>query len=163
MMNQYLSDDEGISDDRRAFLEAALDKHLGAELARDIPGCVDTFAQGGHLNFNGEVYDTPEQLTAFHNGLGFADLETGLIRNLRVENLTPIYSHDCVIVEYRAAGEVNVPLGGEPAGRTAHWNVAVVYQYDDEGMLVSERAYFDTGGLMPKPVIPEFTTDHPGS
>lgn len=162
-MNQYLSDDEAISDDRRAFLDTAFEKHLGAELVRDIPACVETFAHGGYLNFNGEVYDTPEQLAAFHNGLGFADLETGLIRNFRVESLTKNYSHDWLIVEYRAAGEVNVPLGGELAGRTAQWNIAVVYQFDDEGMLVSERVYFDSGGLMPKPVIPEFNVDHPGS
>lgn len=45
---------------RRAFLNAALKAHLGAELDGDIPAIVATFAPGGHLDFNGKVYDTPD-------------------------------------------------------------------------------------------------------
>lgn len=162
-MNQYLSEDDSVSEDRKAFLDAAFEKHLGAEAARDIPGAVDTFAEGGHLDFNGEVYDTPEELLTFHNCLGFGGLESGLIRNFGFDRITKNYSQDWITVEYDSVGEVNVSFGGEPAGRTAHWKVAVVYQFDDEGMLVSERICFDSGGLLPEPVIPEFTADHSGS
>lgn len=151
--------EDHISEERKKFLDTALDAHLGAELMRDVPGIVETFSETGHLNFNGEIYETPKDIAAFHDGLGFSDLETGLIRNLRLVSLTKIYSHDCVLGEFRLAGEVNVPLGGEKPGYTAEWSVCAVYQFDETGKLISERPYFDTGGLMPTPVVPDFSAD----
>lgn len=162
-MNALSETNEGISEERKKFLDSALDAHLGAELAQNIPGIIDTYPEGGHLNFNGELYDTPELLTAFHNCLGFADLETGLIRGLRLLSLTRVYSFDTVIGEFRLAGEINKPYAGVAAGYSAEWSVATVYQFDEEGKLLSERAYFDTGGLLPEPVMPEFTIEQYGS
>lgn len=162
-MYQYLSEDDCVSEERKAFLDAAFDKHLGAEAARDIPGAVDTFAEGGYLDFNGEVYDTPKDLETFHNCLGFGGLESGLLLNFAIEDLTKNYSQNWITVEYDAIGDVNVSFGEEPTGRTARWKIVVVYLFDDEGMLVEERACFDSGGLLSEPVVPEFTADHSGS
>ena len=46
--------------ERRAFLDAAFQAHLGAELAGDLSAIVATYSKNGHLNFNGVLYDTPE-------------------------------------------------------------------------------------------------------
>ena len=150
---------EGVSEERKIFLDAALDAHLGAELAQNISGIIDTYSDGGHLSFNGDLYDTAESLEAFHVGLGFADLGTSLIRGLRLVSLTRVYSFDTVIGEFRLAGKINKSFPGVAAGYSAEWSVAAIYQFNAEGKLVSERAYFNTGGLLPEAVMPEFTVE----
>ncbi len=62
---------EVVTPERRAFLDAAFQEHLRAEIAGDLQAIVASYSKGGHLNFNGVLYDTPERLTAFHRDFGF--------------------------------------------------------------------------------------------
>jgi len=140
-----------VSPERRAFLEEAFMSHLGPEMAGNLAGITDSYAKGGHLSFNGVIYDTPEKLTAFHRKLGFDG--HGVISGLTGDIVHMHYMFDAVIVEYEMRGAVAVALGTAAAGRPVTLNVCGVYCFDEEGKLSSERIYFDTGKLLPEPVF----------
>lgn len=140
-----------VGPQRRAFLDAALQEHLGAELAGDVPAIVASYAPGGHLTFNGVRYDTPEQLAAFHRNFGWDG--HGVLSGLGGEIVDRLYTHDSVIVEYVVRGTVDTPLHGAPVGRPVAFPMCVIYQFDEAGKLASERAYTDSGALLPEPVL----------
>jgi hypothetical protein len=140
-----------VSPQRRAFLDAALMSHLGPEVAGNVSGITDSYAKGGHLNFNGVLYDTPETLTAFHRNFGFDG--RGMISDLGGDLVHIHYTFDAVIVEYAMRGTVAVALGGASAGRPVTLNACGVYCFDEAGKLTSERIYLDTGNLLPEPIF----------
>lgn len=141
-----------VGPERRAFLEAALHEHLAAELAGDLSAIVDTYSQGGHLSFNGVVYDTPGRLRAFHREFGWDG--RGMISGLGGEIVHLVYTHDSVIVEYLVHGTVEVSLCDAPVGRPVSFPMCVIYEFDEAGKLASERAYTDSAALLPKPILP---------
>ena len=140
-----------VSPQRRAFLDAALISHLGPEVAGNVSGITDSYATGGHLNFNGVLYDTPETLTSFHRNFGFDG--RGMISDIGGDLVHIHYTFDAVIVEYAMRGTVAVALGGAPAGRPVTFNSCGVYCFDEAGKLTSERIYLDTGNLLPEPIF----------
>lgn len=140
-----------VTPERRAFLEEAFMSHLGPEIGGNVASIVDSYAAGGHLNFNGVVYDTPQALDAFHRNLGFDG--RGVISGIGGEILHMHYKFNAVIVEYILRGRVGIPLGGTPAGRPVELHVCGVYCFDEAGKLSSERIYFDTGKLLPEPIF----------
>jgi hypothetical protein len=140
-----------VSPARRAFLDAALMSHLGPEVTGDVPGITDSYATGGHLNFNGVLYDTPETLASFHRNFGFDG--RGMISDIGGDLVHIHYTFDAVIVEYAMRGTVAVTLGGAPAGRPVTLTACGVYCFDEEGKLTSERIYLDTGNLLPEPIF----------
>ncbi len=141
-----------VTPERRAFLDAAFQAHLGAELAGDLSAIVATYSKGGHLNFNGVIYDTPERLTAFHRDFGFDG--RGMISGLAGEIVRRFFTYDSVIVEYITRGTVEIALGDAPVGRSVAFPMCVIYQFDDAGKLASERVYTDSGALLPEPILP---------
>lgn len=141
-----------VTPERRAFLDAAFEAHLGDELAGDLPAIVATYSKNGHLNFNGVIYDTPEQLTAFHRDFGFDG--QGMIGGLEGEIVQLHHTYDSVIVEYIIRGTVEIALGDAPVGRSVAFPMCVIYQFDEAGKLASERVYADSGGLLPEPIMP---------
>jgi hypothetical protein len=140
-----------VGPERRAFLDAALMSHLGPEVAGNVPGITDSYATGGHLNFNGALYDTPETITSFHRNFGFDG--RGMISDLGADLVNIHYTFDAVIVEYAMRGTAAVTLGGASAGRPVMFNSCVVYRFDENGKLTSERIYLDTGNLLPEPIF----------
>jgi diazepam-binding inhibitor (GABA receptor modulator, acyl-CoA-binding protein) len=140
-----------VSPQRRAFLDAALMSHLGPEVAGSVPGITESYATGGHLNFNGVLYDTPEALTSFHPNFGFDG--RGMISDLGADLVHIHYTFDAAIVEYAMRGTAAVTLGGASAGRPMTFNSCVVYCFDEAGKLRSERIYLDTGNLLPEPIF----------
>ena len=116
-----------------------------------MAGITASYATGGHLNFNGMLYDTPEKLTSFHRKFGFDG--RGMISDLGGDIVHIHYTFDTVIVEYAMRGTVTVPLGGAAAGRAVTLNACGVYRFDEEGKLTSERIYLDTGNLLPEPIF----------
>jgi len=140
-----------VSPERRAFLDAALMSHLGPEVTGNVPGITDSYATGGHLNFNGVLYDTPETITSFHRNFGFDG--RGMIADLGADLVHTYYTYDAVIVEYAMRGTVAVALDGASAGRPVTFNSCVVYCFDEAGKLMSERIYLDTGNLLPEPIF----------
>ncbi len=153
---QLIKKDPGIlpvvTPERRAFLDAAFQAHLRAELVGDLAAIVATYSQNGHLNFNGVLYDTPEQLTAFHRDFGFDG--QGMIGGLDGEIVQLHHTYDSVIVEYVIRGTVEIALGDAPVGRSVAFPMCVMYQFDEAGKLASERVYADSGGLLPQPIMP---------
>ena len=140
-----------ISPQRRAFLDAALMSHLGPEITGNVPGITDSYATGGHLNFNGVLYDTPEALASFHRNFGFDG--QGMISDLGADLVHIHYTFDAVVVEYAMRGTTTVALGGASAARPVTFNSCVVYCFDEAGKLTSERIYLDTGNLLPEPIF----------
>jgi hypothetical protein len=141
----------GIDAERRAFLDAAFARHLGPEMRRDLAGVVASYAHGGGLVFNGARYDTPESLLHFHREMGFDG--RGTLANLGAVIANLHYTQDSVIVEYEMWGDVVVELRGAPPGRHVRFPACGVYQFDEAGLLVSERIYLDTGNWLPEPVF----------
>src|ERR1051325_5265259 len=93
-----------VTPERRAFLDSALMAHVGPEITGNLPGITASYASGGHLNFNGMIYDTPEKLTLFHRNFGFDG--QGMIADLRGEIIHIHYTFDAVVVEYIMRGTV---------------------------------------------------------
>ena len=141
----------GIDAERRAFLDAAFQRHLGPESRADLPGIVASYSKGGHLNFNGAIYDTPERLLHFHRAMGFDG--RGMLANLSATISHISYTYDSVIVEYVISGTITAELGGAPAGRHVLSPFCVVYQFDEDGGLTSERIYLDTGNGLAQPIF----------
>ncbi|AWZ02033.1 hypothetical protein RHODOSMS8_02516 [Rhodobiaceae bacterium] len=142
----------GVRPERRAFLDAAFSEHIEAEVQGDIPAIVETFAEGGHLNFNGMLFDTPEMLSMFHTLLGFGG--EGLIAGVENTITGRFYTQDALIIEYVTRGVIAMDLGQMRAGTKVEVPNCVIYQFDAAGKLASERAYLDTGALLPFPVLP---------
>lgn len=143
---------ELVGPERRGFLDDALQEHLEAELAGDIQAIVASYAPGGHLNFNGVLYDTPQRLGEFHRDFGWDG--HGILSGLGGDIVRRLYTHDSVIVEYVVRGTVEVSLCGAPVGRPVTFPMCVIYQFDETGKLASERVYTDSGALLPQPVLP---------
>ena len=143
---------ELVGQERREFLDAAFQDHLGAEIAGDIKGIVASYAPGGHLNFNGVIYDTPKRLADFHRDFGWDG--RGILSGLGGDIVRRLYTHDSVIVEYVVHGTVEAPLRGAPVGRPVTFPMCVIYQFDEVGKLASERVYTDSGALLPEPILP---------
>ena len=141
----------GIDAKRRAFLDAAFQRHLGPESRADLPGIVASYSKGGHLNFNGAIYDTPERLLHFHRAMGFDG--QGMLANLGATISHISYTYDSVIVEYVISGMITADLGGAPAGRHVLAPSCVVYEFDEDGALRSERIYLDTGNWLAQPIF----------
>ncbi len=141
-----------VGPQRRAFLNAAFLEHLGAEMAGDVPAIVATFAKDGHLSFNGVRYDTPERLTAFHK-----DFRLGRPRHAighRGRDRPPaLHTRQRGRGVPRARARA-VALGEAPAGRAVAFPMCVIYRFDEGGKLLSERAYADSGSLLPQPDLP---------
>ena len=140
-----------VSPQRRAFLDAALMSHLGPEVAGNVSGIIASYARGGHLDFNGALYDTPERLASFHRNFGFDG--RGMLSDISGEVVHIHYTFDAVIVEYAMRGTVAVTLAGASAGRSVTFTACGVYCFDEEGKLTSERIYLDTGNLLPEPIF----------
>ena len=141
----------GIDAQRRAFLDAAFHRHLGSEIRADLPGIVASYSQGGHLNFNGALYDTPERLRHFHRAMGFDG--HGLLADIGATISHLSYTYDSVIVEYAMFGTITAELGGAPAGRHVAGPACGVYEFDEDGALTSERIYLDTGNWLAQPIF----------
>jgi len=151
-MTEMINAPIGVSAERRMFLDAAFEAHIGAEARGDIPAIVDTFSADGHLNFNGMLFDTPDKLGVFHTLLGFSG--DGLIAGVENTITGRLYTHDAIVIEYVTRGVIAMDLGLMREGTEIEVPNCVIYQFDEAGKLASERAYLDTGGLLPAPVLP---------
>ncbi len=143
---------EAVGPERRTFLNAAFVEHLGAEMAGDVPAIIATFSKnGGHLSFNGARYEGPEELTTFHKDFGWDG--RGLFSDISGKIVRVLYTHNSMTVEFAVRANVDVALGDAPAGRTVAFPMCTIYQFDDDGKLQSERAYADSGALLPQPIL----------
>lgn len=150
-----IAQSKGISVERKAFLNTAFEAYLEAVNSQDITAILDTYAEGGCLNFNGVIYDTPEKLAAFH--LGFGSTNKGMLTDLERIIVNKSFTHDSVVIEYRLKCTVEIPAGS--TARRTEMRSYVIYQFDAKGKLISERAINDTGALLPNAVVPRLDAD----
>ena len=141
-----------VTPERRAFLDAAFQTTSAPSWLATCRRSSPRNSKNGHLNFNGVLYDTPEQLTGFHRDFGFDG--QGMIGSLDGEILQLHHIYDTVIVEYIIRGTVEIALGDAPVGRSVAFPMCVMYQFDEAGKLASERVYADSGGLLQQPIMP---------
>ena len=146
---------KGISTERRTFLNTAFEACLEAANSQDITTILDTYAEGGCLNFNGVIYDTPVKLAAFH--LGFGSTNKGMLTDLERIIVNKSFTHDSVIIESRLKCTVEIPAGS--AARRTEMRSYVIYQFDAKGKLISERSVNDTGALLPNVVVPRLDSN----
>ena len=143
---------ETIGPERKAFLDAAFEEHLGAELTGDLPAITATYAEDdGHLSFNGVIYKTEEQLTAFHKGFGFSN--EGMLSGIGGDITHITYTQKSMIVEYALRATIEIDLPDAPRGRSVAIPMCVLYEFDEAGKLTSERVYTDTAAVLPKPLV----------
>ena len=143
---------EAVGPERKAFLDAALLKHLGAELVGDLPAITATYAKDdGHLNFNGVLYKTPEQLTAFHKDFGFSN--EGMLSGIGGDITQITYTQQSMIVEFALRATTAIDLPDAPKGRPVAAPMCAIYEFDEAGKLTSERVFTDSAAVLPKPLI----------
>ena len=118
----------------------------------DLPAIIATYAEDdGHLNFNGVIYKTEEQLTAFHKGFGFSN--EGMLSGIGGDITHITYTQKSMIVEYALRATIEIDLPDAPRGRSVAIPMCVLYEFDEAGKLTSERVYTDTAALLPKPLV----------
>jgi predicted ester cyclase len=124
-----------------------LEEHLQAENAHDVNAIMKTFAHNGVLVFNGLPLSDHDHIRALHEGLGFS--EQGGFSDLRIEEKQRYVSDAAIILEQLVSGTHTGEWQGLAAtGRKMQVAVCTVYKFDEEGKLVSENVYFDTGSLL---------------
>ena len=143
---------EAVGPELKAFLDAAYQEHFGSEIAGNLPAITATYSEDdGHLNFNGVIYKTGEQLTAFHKGFGFSN--EGMLSGIGGDITHITYTQKSMIVEYVLRATIEIDLPDAPAGRPVAIPMCVLYEFDEAGKLTSERVYADSAALLPKPLI----------
>ena len=122
------------------------------ELTGDLPAITATYAEDdGHLNCNGVIYKTEEQLTAFHKGFGFSN--EGMLSGIGGDITYITYTQKSMIVEYALRATIEIDLPDAPRGRSVTIPMCVLYEFDEAGKLTSERVYTDTAAVLPKLLV----------
>jgi predicted ester cyclase len=138
---------ESLSQIQQQTRARGLDAHIQAENAHDVKAIMQTFAHNGVLVFNGLPLSDHDKIRALHEGLGFG--EQGGFSDLRIEEKQRYISGEAIILEQVVSGTHTGEWQGIAAtGRKMVVAVCTVYKFDDEGKLISENVYFDTGSLL---------------
>jgi steroid delta-isomerase-like uncharacterized protein len=122
-----------------------VEEHLRRENAHDLAGIMATF---GH---DAEYDDTPWG----ENHLGrdaveqyYRDVLTAL-PDLRIDVLDRLVSDDAVVLQVSISGTQTGTWRGLPAtGRPVRFPLCAIYRFTADGMLASERIYYDRAGLL---------------
>jgi ketosteroid isomerase-like protein len=126
--------------------QAALDAHVAAENVHDLDALVATFAPDGVMVFNGVAFADPMSIRAGHEALGFGG--HGALSGLKVVEDRRSFTNDGIVVEGHLTGRHVAAFGPlEATNQDVALPYCVVYQFNTDGQLVSERAYVDTSPL----------------
>jgi predicted ester cyclase len=130
--------------------------HLEAEAAHDVDAIMATYAPNAELVFNGKVFNTLEQIRDLHLALGFGG--KGALPDLSSPPLRSFKAEDIIAIEYCIKGTHSGELMGiQPTGKQVEMAATVIYEFDDEARLKSERAYIDITPLFPQEPLPEYS------
>jgi steroid delta-isomerase-like uncharacterized protein len=122
--------------------EQMLEEHFRAENEHDVPAIMETFAPDGVLVWGGKPYRGREVIAALHEGLGFGGM--GAFSDLEVVEIRRHVTEAAIVVEQEVRGRHTGTYEGVPAtGRSIAVPACTVYEFDEDGLLVSERPYLD--------------------
>jgi len=133
------------ADERTAARLRIVEEHLRCENAHDLAGIMATF---GH---DAEYEDTP--WGEHHLGRDaveqyYRDILTAL-PDLRIDVQDRIVTDDAVVLEVSISGTQTGTWRGLPAtGRPVRFPLCGIYRFTADGMLASERIYYDRAGVL---------------
>ena len=138
-----------VTESERAHRQALLEQHYAVENEGDIPGIMATFAPDGVMEYNGVPFPSPDTIEAAHLYLGFTDAAGAFDKPFNHIDRVSFTDTD-VVVEGRLAGtHVAEFLGFAPTGRPVVLPFTAFYEFDDAGLLASERVVMNLGPLNP--------------
>jgi predicted ester cyclase len=129
--------------------DRTMESHLAAEAAHDVDAIMATYAPDAEVIFNGQVFDTLEQIRSLHLALGFGG--KGALPDLSSPPLRSFKAGEVIVIEFRIKGTHEGEFVGiQPTGEKVEMAAMVIYEFDDEARLKSERAYIDITPLLPQ-------------
>lgn len=127
--------------------DKTMEAHLVAEASHDVDAIMATFASDAEVIVNGQIFSTPESIRNFHLALGFGG--QGALPDLSSPPIRRFVSDEAIIIEYVIRGTHLGIFNNIPAsGRAVELPATVIYEFDDEARLKSERAYIDITPLL---------------
>ena len=133
------------ADERTAARLRIVEEHLRCENAHDLAGILATFGK------DAEYEDTP--WGEHHLGRDaveqyYRDILTAL-PDLRIDVQDRIVTDDAVVLEVSISGTQTGTWRGLPAtGRPVRFPLCGIYRFTADGMLASERIYYDRAGVL---------------
>jgi ketosteroid isomerase-like protein len=122
--------------------EKGLTEHLRAENSHDLDAIMETFSPDAVLVWGGRPYRGYDAIRTLHVGLGFSD--EGAFTELAVVELRRHVVGRIVVVEQELKGRHTGSWQGlAPTGRQVSVPVCTVYEFDEQGRILSERPYLD--------------------
>lgn len=138
-----------MTEAERARRLALLERHYAVENDGDIPGIMATFAADGVMEYNGVSFPSPDTIEAAHLYLGFTDAAGAFDRPQNHIDRVSFTDTD-IVVEGRLAGtHVEEFLGFAGTGRPVVLPFTAFYEFNDDGLLSSERVVMNLGPLNP--------------
>jgi predicted ester cyclase len=118
--------------------------HVAAENAHDLPAIMATFAEHAIGVINEQVATTPDTIAQGHALFGLS-ATPGIFTSLQVIHEREHFTDEEIVYEGRFHGVHTGAAPGfpPPSGQTLDLPYIVVYRFDREGKLVSERARID--------------------
>lgn len=124
-----------------------MDAHIAAEVAHDVDAIMATYSPDAELIFNGQVFDTLEKIRTLHLAIGFGG--TGAFPDLSSPPLRSFKAEEVIVIEYCIKGTHKGEfMGIFPTGKKVEMAATVIYEFDDDAKLKSERAYIDITPLL---------------
>ena len=126
--------------------DEGLQRHLRAENEHDMAGIMSTFGDQAVFVWGGQPYRGQVEIRRLHEALGFGD--QGAFSELRVIERQRHHSRNAIIIEQTFRGRhTGTWEGAAPTFKDFDVPVCRVFEFDDEGRLISERAHVDQGLL----------------
>jgi hypothetical protein len=126
----------------RGRREEVLEKHLLAENSHDIDAIMSTFAEDAVVLWGGKPYRGRDAIRRLHEGMGFGD--DGAFSNLTIVEIRRHTTEQTIIIEQELRGRHTGTWEGVGAtGRSVTVPVCTVYEFGDNGLIVSERPHLD--------------------
>lgn len=126
-----------------------MEAHLAAEAAHDVDAIMKTYSPNAELVFNGQAFSTLEQIRELHLALGFGG--RGALPDLSSLPLRRFEAGEVIVIEYCIRGTHKGEfMGIQPTGKKVKMAATVIYEFDEEARLKSERAYIDMIPLFPE-------------
>jgi predicted ester cyclase len=139
--------DETERQRRRKLLAA----HYDAENGHDLPRVMATFAEGGEMHYNRQVFPDAASIEQAHAYMGFS--AAGAFSGLRATRDREHFTDDEVVVEGRVCGTHTGEFQGfPPTGREVELPFVAFYRFDGAGKLRSERVVMNLGPLAAAPI-----------
>lgn len=131
----------------RNLRDRTMEAHLAAEASHDVDAIMATFAPDAEVIVNGQVFSTLESIRNFHLALGFGG--RGALPDLSSPPLRSFVSDEAIVIEYSIKGtHLGMFDNISPSGKVVELPATVIYEFDDEARLQSERAYIDITPLL---------------